>query len=51
MAKKTRVLVMHALHVLDKTNYMYVMEEGVIVEEGTFMVRAHSLPSHCEGLR
>ncbi|RPD56133.1 multidrug resistance-associated ABC transporter [Lentinus tigrinus ALCF2SS1-7] len=33
---KTRVLVTHALHVLDKTDYIYVMDEGAIVEQGTY---------------
>ncbi|KAI8970550.1 multidrug resistance-associated ABC transporter [Trametes punicea] len=36
LADKTRVLVTHALHVLDKTDYIYVMDEGVIVERGTY---------------
>ena len=39
LADKTRVLVTHALHVLDKTDYIYVMDEGVIVEQGTYAVR------------
>ena len=38
LADKTRVLVTHALHVLDKTDYIYVMNNGVIVEQGTFAV-------------
>ncbi|KAI0777639.1 multidrug resistance-associated ABC transporter [Trametes elegans] len=36
LADRTRVLVTHALHVLDKTDYIYVMDEGVVVEQGTF---------------
>ncbi|TFK49961.1 multidrug resistance-associated ABC transporter [Heliocybe sulcata] len=32
----TRVLVTHALHVLDKVDYIYVMDRGVISEQGTF---------------
>ncbi|RDX54457.1 multidrug resistance-associated ABC transporter [Lentinus brumalis] len=36
LANKTRVLVTHALHVLDKTDYIYVMDEGRIVEQGTY---------------
>ncbi|PCH38966.1 ATP-dependent bile acid permease [Wolfiporia cocos MD-104 SS10] len=36
LAGKTRVLVTHALHVLDKTDYIYVMDNGTIVEQGTF---------------
>src|ERR1700733_13259985 len=38
LADKTRILVTHALHVLDKTDYIYVMEDGVITEEGTYDV-------------
>jgi ATP-binding cassette, subfamily C (CFTR/MRP), member 1 len=38
LADKTRILVTHALHVLDKTDYIYVMEDGVISEEGTYSV-------------
>ena len=38
LADKTRILVTHALHVLDKTDYIYVMDNGVIVEQGTFQV-------------
>jgi ABC-type multidrug transport system fused ATPase/permease subunit len=36
LADKSRILVTHALHVLDKTDYIYVMENGVITEEGTY---------------
>ncbi|TFK50066.1 multidrug resistance-associated ABC transporter [Heliocybe sulcata] len=36
LANTTRVLVTHALHVLDKTDYIYVMDDGVIREQGTF---------------
>lgn len=39
LADKTRVLATHALHVLDKTDYIYVMENGMIVEQGTYQVR------------
>lgn len=42
LADKTRLLVTHALHVLDKTDYIYVMDQGRIVEEGTYHV---GLPS------
>ncbi len=38
LADKTRVLVTHALHVLDKTDYIYVVDEGVIAEQGTYVV-------------
>ncbi|KAM5532134.1 hypothetical protein V8D89_014227 [Ganoderma adspersum] len=36
LADKTRVLVTHTLHVLDKTDYIYVVDEGVIAEQGTY---------------
>ncbi|THG96760.1 hypothetical protein EW026_g5132 [Hermanssonia centrifuga] len=36
LADKTRVLVTHALHVLDKADYIYVMDNGVIAEQGTY---------------
>ncbi|TFK36263.1 multidrug resistance-associated ABC transporter [Crucibulum laeve] len=36
LANRTRILVTHALHVLDKTDYIYVMDEGVIIEQGTY---------------
>ena len=39
LADKTRILVTHTLHVLDKTDYIYVMEDGIISEEGTYAVR------------
>lgn len=39
LASKTRILVTHALHVLDKADYIYVVDEGVIKEQGTFTVR------------
>jgi ABC-type transport system involved in cytochrome bd biosynthesis fused ATPase/permease subunit len=35
MASKTRILITHALHVLDKVDYVYVMDKGKIVEHGT----------------
>ena len=38
LADRTRILVTHTLHVLDKTDYIYVMENGVITEEGTYDV-------------
>ncbi|KAI5122830.1 hypothetical protein M0805_003125 [Coniferiporia weirii] len=36
LASKTRVLVTHALHVLARTDYIYMMEGGTITEEGTY---------------
>ncbi|KAJ3915478.1 multidrug resistance-associated ABC transporter [Lentinula edodes] len=36
LADKTRILVTHALHVLDKTDYVYVVDQGEIKEQGTF---------------
>ena len=51
LSNKTRVLVTHALHVLDKTDYIYVMDEGVIVEQGTYNVcRVLNLPTWHFGL-
>ncbi len=41
LSAKTRVLVTHALHVLDKTDYIYVMDEGTVVEQGTYAVWTH----------
>jgi ATP-binding cassette subfamily C (CFTR/MRP) protein 1 len=39
LGASTRILATHALHVLDKTDYIYVMEGGTITEEGTYDVR------------
>lgn len=39
LANRTRILVTHALHVLDKLDYIYVMENGKIAEQGTYEVR------------
>jgi ABC-type bacteriocin/lantibiotic exporter with double-glycine peptidase domain len=39
LSSTTRVLVTHALHVLDKTDYIYIIDNGVIAEEGTYTVR------------
>ncbi|RDB26371.1 Oligomycin resistance ATP-dependent permease YOR1 [Hypsizygus marmoreus] len=36
LADRTRILVTHSLHVLDKTDYIYVVENGVITEQGTY---------------
>ncbi|KAG5635613.1 hypothetical protein H0H81_010631 [Sphagnurus paluster] len=36
LSNHTRILVTHALHVLDKTDYIYVMEHGVVTEQGTY---------------
>ncbi|KAJ4474265.1 ATP-binding cassette [Lentinula aciculospora] len=36
LADKTRILVTHALHVLDKTDYIFVCDHGKIIERGTF---------------
>lgn len=38
LANRTRILVTHALHVLDKTDYIYVVENGTITEQGTYEV-------------
>ncbi|KZT29756.1 multidrug resistance-associated ABC transporter [Neolentinus lepideus HHB14362 ss-1] len=36
LSSTTRVFVTHALHVLAKVDYIYVMDQGVIREQGTF---------------
>ncbi|KAH6879600.1 cadmium ion transporter [Coprinopsis sp. MPI-PUGE-AT-0042] len=36
LASRTRVLVTHSLHVLPKMDYIYVLENGVIAEQGTY---------------
>jgi ATP-binding cassette, subfamily C (CFTR/MRP), member 1 len=36
LAKRTRILVTHSLHVLDKLDYIYVMDHGEIIEHGTY---------------
>ena len=38
LADRTRILVTHALHVLDKTDYIYVIDDGIVIEEGTYEV-------------
>lgn len=47
LSHKTRILVTHTLHVLDKTDYIYVMDEGKIVEQGTFKVGRSALSRKC----
>jgi len=44
LSESTRILVTHALHVLDKTDYIYIVDNGTIIEEGQFEVR-HTLQS------
>ncbi|KAJ2912814.1 hypothetical protein MD484_g7600, partial [Candolleomyces efflorescens] len=36
LATRTRILVTHSLHVLHKMNYIFVMDQGRIVEQGTY---------------
>ncbi|KIY65429.1 multidrug resistance-associated ABC transporter [Cylindrobasidium torrendii FP15055 ss-10] len=36
LSDRTRILVTHAMHVLDKTDYIYVVDEGKISEQGTY---------------
>ncbi|TFK23813.1 ATP-dependent bile acid permease [Coprinopsis marcescibilis] len=36
LSDRTRILVTHSLHVLDKLDYIYVMEKGRIIERGTY---------------
>ena len=38
LSTRTRILVTHALHVLNKTDYILVMDHGVITEQGTYEV-------------
>ena len=47
LADRTRVLVTHALHVLDKTDYIYVMDGGVIIEQGTYEVSSIFVVCRC----
>ncbi|TFK23810.1 ATP-dependent bile acid permease [Coprinopsis marcescibilis] len=37
LADRTRILVTHSLHVLDKLDYIYVMDQGRIIEQGTYV--------------
>jgi ATP-binding cassette subfamily C (CFTR/MRP) protein 1 len=39
LENRTRILVTHSLHILDKTDCIYVMEDGIIIEAGTYLVR------------
>ena len=39
LASRTRILVTHSLHILDKVDYIYVMDNGAIIEQGTYSVR------------
>lgn len=39
LAKRTRILVTHALHVLDKTQHIFVIDNGKIIEDGSYLVR------------
>ncbi|TFK67200.1 multidrug resistance-associated ABC transporter [Pluteus cervinus] len=36
LADRTRILVTHSLHVLDKADYIYVVDHGTIIEQGTY---------------
>ncbi|KAF9019789.1 multidrug resistance-associated ABC transporter [Hymenopellis radicata] len=36
LATRTRILVTHALHVLDKADYIYVVDDGQIKEQGKY---------------
>ncbi|KAG8813820.1 hypothetical protein FRC19_002163 [Serendipita sp. 401] len=44
LAGRTRVLATHALSALPKVDYIYVMEKGEIVEEGTYRDLLESAP-------
>jgi ABC-type dipeptide/oligopeptide/nickel transport system ATPase subunit len=39
LANRTRILVTHSLHILDKVDYIYVMDNGAIIEQGTYSVK------------
>ena len=39
LANRTRILVTHSLHILDKVDYIYVMDNGRIIEQGTYSVK------------
>lgn len=46
LATRTRVLVTHTLHVLDRTDYIYVMDNGRVIEQGSYTVSSIlSLPN------
>ncbi|KAF9061129.1 P-loop containing nucleoside triphosphate hydrolase protein [Rhodocollybia butyracea] len=47
-ANRTRVLVTHALHILDKTDYIYIVEDGRIKEEGTYQNLVESSEAFAE---
>lgn len=38
LAGRTRILVTHALHVLERTDSIYVVDNGSIVEQGEYKV-------------
>lgn len=38
LASKTRILATHSLAVLPKVDYIYVLDQGTIVEEGVYSV-------------
>lgn len=46
LASRTRVLVTHSLHVLPKMDYIYVLENGTVAEQGTYKVQIF-LAAHC----
>ena len=50
LATRTRILVTHILHVLDRTHYIYVVDNGRVIEQGSYHVcslcPSFSLTSH-----
>ncbi|KAG6873113.1 hypothetical protein C0995_002776 [Termitomyces sp. Mi166 len=40
LANRTRILVTHVLHVIDKADYIYVMDNGLVTEHGTYHASA-----------
>ena len=43
LSSRTRILVTHSLHVLDKMDYIYFVDNGRITEKGTYDVRESML--------
>ena len=39
LSNQTRILVTHSLHVLDKVDYIYVMDNAPIIEQDTYSVK------------
>lgn len=46
LATRTRILVTHSLHVLHKMDTIFVMDQGRIVEQGTYEVSPDEIPGN-----